>query len=288
MTGQGNGSAQHGGCVVLVEVRAVNHRWLEVRSRLPAELSDHTGAVEDTVRRTLVRGRIDVGVRVEGASGSGAKLDAERAARAFQELSSLRDRLAPGEPVPLAMLGAVPGLFNTNDSLGHVALRELLVKATELACAAAAEMRVREGTSLAADFASRAAQLEGLVLAIQARGPHVIEAVRKRLFERIERLLPDRTIGDPVRLEQEVALFADRSDVCEECTRLASHLSQLRDLVAGGEEGAAGRRLEFLLQEMARETNTLGQKSADLEIARAVIDLKVEIERMREQAQNVL
>jgi uncharacterized protein (TIGR00255 family) len=288
MTGQGNGSAQHDGCVVLVEVRAVNHRWLEVRSRLPAELADHTGAVEDTVRRTLSRGRIDVGVRVEGAGGHAAKLDTERATRAFQELTSLRDRLAPGEPVPLAILGAVPGLFIGSDQLAHTALRELLLEATEAACAAAAAMRVREGNALAADFAQRAAQLEGLVAAIQARGPQVIEAARKRLFERIERLLPDRTVGDAVRLEQEVALLADRSDVCEECTRLASHLAQLRDLVGGGQDGAAGRRLEFLLQEMARETNTLGQKSADVEIARAVIDLKVEIERMREQAQNIL
>lgn len=271
-----------------VEVRAVNHRWLEVRSRLPTELADHTGAVEDTVRRTLARGRIDVGVRVDGASAQGPKLDAERAARAFEELSNLRDRLAPNEPVPLAMLGSVPGLFSVGDGVGHGALRALLVKATETACAAAAEMRIREGLALAADFAQRAGQLEGLVAAIQARGPQVIEAARQRLIERIERLLPDRTIGDPVRLEQEVALFADRSDICEECTRLSSHLAQLKDLVAGGDGGTAGRRLEFLLQEMARETNTLGQKSADVEIARAVIDLKVEIERMREQAQNVL
>lgn len=288
MTGQGSGSAELANGALFIEVRAVNHRWLEVRSRLPAELVDHTAAVEDTVRRHLVRGRIDVGVRIEGAASMAPRLDVERARAAFHELTSLRDALAPAEAVPLSLLAAVPGLFSVRDAMGHAATRDSVVRATELACLAVQDMRLREGATLARDFLERATQLDALVVLIKERGPQVIEATRKRLVERVERLLSDGRSADPLRIEQEMALFADRSDVCEECTRLSSHLQQLRDLTVRGDHGPIGRRLEFLLQEMARESNTLGQKSADLEIARAVIDLKVEIERMREQAQNVL
>ncbi len=294
MTGQGTATLAVDGssASISVEVLAVNHRWLEVRVRVPPELADHALAVEDTVRKQLVRGRIDVGVRLEAPESALPRLDVERARAAFRELTALRDALAPAEAVPLSLLGAVPHLFSVRETMGHAAARENLIRATELACLAATEMRIREGASLAADFLERRAQLDQIVEAIKARGPQVIEATRARFVERVERLLTDGRSADPLRIEQEMALFADRSDVCEECTRLSSHLAQLGELIAGGDAGATGgsmgRRLEFLLQELARESNTLGQKSGDLAIARAVIDLKVEIERMREQAQNVL
>lgn len=292
MTGQGEGQAALGaGASVLVEVRSVNHRWLEIRSRLPAELADHTGAVEDTVRRMLHRGRIDVGVRIDGQLASMPHLDVARARAAFHELTALRDAIAPSEAVPLSLLGTVPGLFSARDGSGHSDVREHVVRAAESACAAVLEMRAREGAALAYDLWMRAAEMDLRLAVIKERGPHVVAAVQRRLTERIERLLGEGRSGDSGRIEQEVALFADRSDVAEECTRLASHIAQLRGMLEGApgkEAGPVGRRLEFLLQEMARESNTLGQKSADVEIARAVIDLKVEIERMREQAQNVL
>lgn len=288
MTGQGTSTAELGPVTVHVEVRAVNHRWLEIRARIPNELADHTAVVEDAVRRMLVRGRIDVSVRIDGATSVGPRLDVARARAAFEELTALRDALAPSEPLPLSLLGAVPGLFAQADVIGHEGAREITLRATELACAAVSEMRSREGQALALDFARRAQHLRRLVDAISARGPLVLEAARKRLEGRLDRLLESGRSPDPHRIEQEILLLADRSDVCEECTRLESHVGQLEELLGGPDTGPVGRRLEFLLQEMARESNTLGQKSADIEIARAVIDLKVEIERMREQAQNVL
>lgn len=287
MTGQGACTVELGAAMVHAEVRAVNHRWLEIRSRIAPELEGHAAVIEDTVRRMLVRGRIDVQIRIEGETSAPARLDVARAREALSALRELRDSLAPGEALPLSLLGSVPGLF-VPGALGHERARDAVLRATERACTAVAEMRAREGQALAQDFTSRAHRLLGLVDVVVRRGPVVLEAARKRLAERLERVALDGAL-DAQRIEQEIVVLADRSDVCEECTRLRSHVSQLEELVLGADPGTlVGRRLEFLLQEMARESNTLGQKSADVEIARAVIELKVEIERMREQAQNVL
>lgn len=287
MTGHGVGSAPLRTGRIEVDIRAVNHRYLEVRARLAPELAEHSPLVEDIARRLLVRGRIDITIRTEGETFDEPILDATRARAAFEQLVALRDALSPRDPVPLGLLASVPELFVARGRPDTGVVRAAITKATELACEGVASMRLREGETLTQDFESRLARLLELVIAIEQRSPVVVAAMRKRLEERIEKLVAPSFPIDDRRLELEVVIFADRSDVTEECTRLKSHAEQFR-LMLLDDDSVTGRRLDFLLQEMARESNTIGQKSADAELARTVVDLKTEIERLREQVQNIL
>lgn len=287
MTGQGVGEAPLGSGRIVVEVRTVNHRYLDVRMRVPGELAEHASAAEDVVRRTLGRGRVEVTMHAEGEVAAPPVLDMARARSAFEQLVALRDAVAPGEHVPLTLLSTVPELFTSGATGGREAMREAVVKATEGACRATSAMRAREGEALARDFELRLARLLESLVQVETRIPQNLDGVRARLRERIQRLLDPNVTLDPGRLEHEVALLADRSDVTEEITRLRSHVAQFRHALHHDGEHR-GKRIDFLCQEVARETNTLGQKNADAVIAALVIDMKVEIERMREQAQNVL
>ncbi len=291
MTGQGSAHVDvigGAGGRVSAEIRCVNHRYLDARVRATGALADHAHAAEDVLRRRLVRGRVELTLTLEGERAV-PRLDLDRAAAAFAQLTALRDRIAPAEPVPLALLFQVPDLFvSAGASASAEALREAVVQATEAASAEVEAMRAREGASLRADLERRLDEVLSLVGRVESRLPEVVLAVRARLRERVARLLDPATSLDVGRLEHEIALFADRSDVAEECTRLRAHVVEVRRVVSQPVVEGRGKRLDFLCQELAREANTLGQKSADAEIAARVIDLKQEIERMREQAQNVL
>lgn len=289
MTGHGVGEVSLGAGRLQIEVRSVNHRYLEVRVRLPTELLEHAGFVEEQARNFLGRGRIEVTGRLSGDALSAPVLDVARARAAYEQLVALRDALSPREPLPLSLLSAVPDLFIARGIPDVRMAREALTRATEQACRAVIEMRATEGGSLAADLRQRIMRLGEHVDRIEEYVPQVVELARKKLRDRIEKLVAtSSTIAlDEGRLEQEIALFADRTDVSEECTRLRSHSAQFRTLLTGTTDEAMGRRFDFLLQEMAREANTIGAKSASAEIGGLVVELKAEIDRMREQVQNV-
>lgn len=291
MTGHGVGEAALGPGRVQIEIRSVNHRYLEVRVRLPTELLEHGGFVEEHVRGALGRGRIEVTGRLFGDALSAPVLDVARARAAYEQLVALRDALSPREPLPLSLLASVPELFVARGLPDLRAAREALAGAIEQACRGVIEMRAREGAALAVDLDARIERMVEHVAQIEARVPETVEGARRKLADRIEKLLLQAGAGVPLeesRLEQEIAIFADRCDVTEECTRLRSHADQFRALTEAGAPEALGRRLDFLLQEMAREANTIGAKSSDAEIARLVVELKADVERMREQVQNVL
>jgi uncharacterized protein (TIGR00255 family) len=286
MTGFGLGEAPLGGGKLSVEVRGVNHRFLDVRVRVPRELGDLAAFVEHVAREKLTRGRYEVAVRVDGVALGTPVLDRERARAAFRALTELRDELAPGSDVPLSLLGAIPDLFVSSVDRELDRLRE----ATQVAFAASVKsldaMRAQEGIALREDLLKRLESVRRLARDVERRAPEVIDAHRKRLRERADRLRVAAEIdADSARLEQEIAMFAERSDICEELTRLESHCVQFAVLLDSGE--AVGRRLDFLLQEMAREANTVGAKSPDAQIAHAIVEVKADIERMREQVQNV-
>ncbi|HXX70020.1 MAG TPA: YicC/YloC family endoribonuclease [Polyangiaceae bacterium] len=286
MTGFGFGEAPLGTGKLGVEIRGVNHRFLDVRVRVPRDLGDLVGYVEQVAREWLTRGRYEVALRVDGIVLGAPTLDRERAKAAFRALCDLRDELAPGSDVPLSLLASVPDLFVSPVEREMDRVREATRAAFESAVQALDEMREREGSALRADLARRLEQARQLAVEILRRSPDVLEAHRRRLAERAGRLRATMEIDiDAVRLEQEIAMFADRCDVTEELTRLESHCAQLARLLKSAEP--IGRRLDFLLQEMARETNTIGAKTPDAQVAHAVVELKVEIERMREQVQNV-
>lgn len=288
MTGYGVARASSGQAQVIVEARAVNHRFLEVRARAASGLSDHTPILEEVGRARGQRGRLEISARLEGSVGGAIRLDAARATAALRDLAALVQQLGRSEQVPLSLLSSVPDLFVDDATRDSQGLAGTVRQAATLALDQLEAMRRTEGTALAEDLGRRLAKIEALASQVLTRGDEAIDAARARLKTRIERLLRGTGVAlDETRLEHEVALLADRSDVAEELTRLQSHIGQMTALLKLESE-PVGRRIEFLLQEMGREINTLGSKATDLEITSAVLELKAELERMREQAQNIL
>jgi len=286
MTGFGLGEVPLGSGKLAVEIRGVNHRFLDVRVRVPRELGDLAAFVEQIARERLTRGRYEVAVRVDGVALGAPVLDRERARAAFRAFGELRDELAPGTEVPLSLLGSIPDLFVSPVDREIERLREATRAAFEAAVKALDTMRAHEGKALGEDLMKRLSSVRRLAREVERRAPDVVEAHRKRLRERADRLRASTEIDvEPGRLELEIAIFAERSDICEELTRLESHCAQFSALLAS--EDAVGRRLDFLLQEMAREANTVGAKSPDAQISHAVVEVKADVERMREQVQNV-
>ncbi len=286
----GFGAAEHplglAGGKIGVEVRAVNHRFLDVRVRVPRDLADLAMYVEQLARAQLTRGRLEISVRVDGNALPPASFDRARAKAAYLELCALRDEIAPKSDVPFSMLNAFPELFVSAGENEISALRGAIEHAFTRAVAALDTMRGREGEVLATDLRDRLMRVRELAKSVAIRAPELVDTYRKKLRERVSRLKSavDATL-DEGRIEAEIVLFADRVDVTEELTRLESHCVQFASLLDSRE--ACGRRLDFLLQEMAREANTTGAKSPDAQVAHAIVEMKAELERMREQAQNV-
>ncbi|HVO18853.1 MAG TPA: YicC/YloC family endoribonuclease [Anaeromyxobacter sp.] len=286
MTGFGAGRGVVNGEEIDVEVRSVNHKYCEVKVRMPRELAALEHEVVRSVKERLARGGVDVAVR-RIASGSlvSPRVDvglAESYARAFAEVQA---RLGLPGPVTLAEVIAAEGVVRLDERVLDLEnVGEALRRAVSAALGQLVAMRAREGEALARDLFSRLDELEGLVERIGALAPQAVETYRTRLAERIAELTRGVAL-DPARLAQEVAIFADRTDVAEEITRLRSHSAQVRALLDVSEP--AGRKLDFLVQEMHREANTIGSKSQHAGIAGLVVALKAEVERMREQVQNV-
>jgi len=292
MTGYGSGEhgvladrvpAASGAGKVWVELRALNHRFLEVRVRAAREAADLATYAETAVRERFARGRIEITVRCDGVASSRPLLDRARARDVYDQLRALRDEIAPNEPVPMSLLAMVPDLFVVSE-VPSDAIKHAFDAAFSAAARDLDAMREKEGAALAREMRDHLARAVACADAIEKRAPEALAAAQKRLRERIERLASS-TDFDPLRLEQEIALLADRSDVAEEIARLRSHSEQLASLF--DKTAPIGRKIDFLLQEITREVNTVGSKSADVEIARNVVELKAHVERMREQAQNV-
>ncbi len=287
MTGFGAGRGEAAGEALTVELRSVNGKFCEVKPRLPRELSSLETELVKTVKARLHRGVVDVFVRRETASVRGLlpQVDLALAAAYAKALRELKSELGlEGEPSirDLAQLQGVISLGET--AADPAAMGTALQAALLLALQALEEMRKREGEALARDLLARLDTIEKGARSIAALAPRQVEAARERLNARIVELTRGIEL-DPARLAQEVALIADRTDVAEELTRLASHLEQARGLVSS--DLPAGRKLEFLVQEVNREINTIGSKSQHAAIAAQVVDLKAELERVREQIQNV-
>ncbi|MFL5248901.1 MAG: YicC/YloC family endoribonuclease [Myxococcales bacterium] len=287
MTGFGAGRGEQGGEAVAVEVRAVNGKFCEVRARLPRELSALEPALGKVVKARITRGAVDVTVRHESASltGSVPAINLPLATAYAKALREMQVALGLGGELKLGDLVALQGVVGLTDRPPDAAAAEKAVmSALDEALSALEQMRDREGESLARDLLGRLAAIETSLEAIRDLSPRSVEAYRDRLTARIAELSRGTT-ADPIRLAQEVAFFADRVDISEELTRLASHLSQMRALIEAG--GPAGRKLEFLVQELNREVNTIGSKSQNATISARVVELKAELERIREQIANV-
>jgi uncharacterized protein (TIGR00255 family) len=286
MTGFGVGDAPLGDGRVVVELRALNHRFLDVRVRLPEELLDQNFFVEQQARESLARGRFDIGVRLEGAALPPPRFSVERARALYRGLAQLRDELAPGTELPVTALTGMPDLVTNPTSADSEGARTALKAAFDAALVRLDEMRRHEGEALLRELSARLASARKLRATISLRGPEMLDGYRTRLRERLDRLLSESGVQvDAGRLEAEIVILADRSDVTEELVRLDSHFDQFTRLLNA--DGPVGRRLDFLLQEIGRESNTIGAKSQDAPIAHLVVEMKAELERIREQVQNV-
>lgn len=286
MTGYGVGEAPLGEGRLTLEIRALNHRYVDVRVRLPVELSDYAFFTEQKARELLSRGRFDIGVRVDDAALPAPNLSIARARSIYLALQMLRDELAPGTDLPVSAVTAIPELIQAPSTMQSEQIQNALALALKAAVVHLNLMREQEGAALGRELGRRLELARGLRERIREQAERLVPLHRVRLEERLERLLKDSNVAiDQGRLELELALLADRSDVTEELVRLDSHFDQLERLLSSDE--LIGRRLDFLLQEVGREVNTVGAKSQDAELSHVVVEMKAEIERMREQVQNV-
>src|SRR5688572_22588769 len=253
MTGYGSAEAPLGGGTLMLELRTLNHRFVDVRVRLPTELADQASFLEQLVREKLDRGRIDVMVRLGGAALPPARFSTERARTLHAALSALRDEVSPGSEVPLSTLASFADLLLEPAVTEVEAVQRALSQALHLAHERLLTMRQTEGTALSRDLATRLDRTRALITSIRERASGLAETQRVRLRDRLERLLAGSAPLDPNRLENEVALMADRTDISEELSRLESHFAQVRGLLDA--TGPVGRKFDFLLQEIARELN---------------------------------
>ena len=286
MTGFGRGVADVARARATVDVRAVNHRFLDLKLRGAPIAPATEEAIGTRVRGVIERGAVTVAVHLVREGAAGIRIDHAAARAAFDALSDLANALGVAGP-DLELVLAQPGVaVATNDDRPDEAV---VLTAVDAALVQLEQMRIAEGAALAKELGSRLDELARIHQLIAQRAASVPDQLQRRLNDRLRRLVRDEagndTGIDPTRLAQEVALLAERADVTEELVRLASHLEQARALVGG--KAAAGRRLDFLVQEIGRELNTIGSKSSVTEISTAIVEAKAVLEKVREQVQNV-
>ncbi len=288
MTGFGRASQRDRRFDVDVEVRSVNHRFLVLKQNLPEAFSRHEGELERVVRDRLGRGSVTVSVSVKATSDEGPALPDLKVLKATaKRLRAVQKALGLKGELALEDLLALPSLWsNGRAELPAEELFPRLKKLVEKALDALEATRAREGASIVKDFQARLEAVDGCAAKVAARTPAVVEAYQKKLDARVQALLAQKGLEvAKADLAKEVAVYADRCDISEECQRLAAHTAEFRKIIAG--KGPVGRRLDFLTQEMGREANTIASKGNDAVISAAAVEIKAELEKIKEQVENV-
>ena len=287
MTGYGRVETVQEGRNIVAEAKSVNHRFLEIVLRTPAVLFPLEMEFKKKISERFKRGRVEVSIKLEGEGVDASKvsLNLDIARNYFEVLNRLKDEFNLESPISLKTLTGFRDIFTppaetqlSADFLNQV--EKTFLDSLEML----SNMRRDEGLAMFQDMDMRLKAISGIVEAIKLRAPQVVAEYQKRLSERVKELTDGIAI-DEGRLVQEVAIMAERSDITEEIVRMHSHISQFEELLLS--EGTEGRKIDFLLQEMNREINTIGSKSNDIEIARQVIEVKSELGKLREQAQNI-
>ena len=289
MTGFGRGTATVGARRLIVEIRSLNGRGSDVKVR--GRDGDIPAAVETeivrAIRAQVVRGSVSVAIREEGSDAPEALIDLAVVRQAHEVLETLRRELGLAQPVDLSTVAA----FLAGPAARHVRRDEMTWQgvrpAVEQAVQEMQAMRVREGAALAADLCQRLDRLRGLAVEIGHAAAGLPTRAARRLEERLAAIAASSAALDPGRLAQEVALLAEKLDVSEELVRLRTHLDHLGELFSGATSEAAGRKIDFLVQEVGREINTIGSKVQDAPITALIVASKAELEKLREQAQNI-
>ena len=287
MTGFGHGEGSCHGYTFGCDVKSVNHRYCDVRVRLPRELARCEPAVVKRVRQRIGRGRIEVTIRCHGTAGATHDVEANPllAVRYREALIDVADALGlPPPELSVAAFAAFEGVVELQASVPDEQADEGLFEALDSALDAHARMRAEEGVALAEDIDGHLGTILDRVDELTAQADEQLPRLRERLHERLTALLADTPV-DPERVLTEAAIVAERADVAEEIARLRQHVTAFRDSLAAG--GRVGRKLDFLAQELLREANTVASKSWDAPVSLLAVEMKSEIERVREQVQNV-
>lgn len=291
MTGYGKGVYQDEVRAITVEIKAVNHRYCDIYVKMPRRYSFAEERIKSAIKQKLARGKIEVGVSVDnfGQSDSDIRLDRDLAGKYYAALKELEETYDFGaeSEISLGLLARMPdvikGVAAEDD---EEELLACFLKATEEAIVNITEMRQVEGAKLAEDIAMRADIISDIRNKIEVRAPEIEKEYAAKFKTRIEELLDGAAEVPEERIALEAAIFADKANITEELVRLDSHLHQLRDFLEG-KEASIGKKIDFLIQEMNREANTIGSKSNDKEITSMMLQLKAEIEKIREQVQNI-
>ena len=287
MTGYGRGEAVLHGRPITVEVRSVNNRYLDCTVKLPRIYVFAEDAIKAAVQSHISRGKVDVFITIGPSESGDVSISVNRpvADGYYAALCALRDAYGLKDDISVSLMSRFQDVFlveKTQEDLEAVSAD--ICSVLELALRDFDAMRLREGEKLGQDVLSRAAAIEGLVSKVEVRSPGIVADYRARLTAKMAEVLQSTQL-DESRILTEAAIYADKVAVDEETVRLRSHLSQLRHLLQ--QEGAIGRKLDFLIQEFNREANTIGTKCNDIETAGYVVDIKAEIEKIREQIQNM-
>ena len=290
MTGFGRARREVDGLGLEIEVRSVNHRHLDLRVRLPRILADQESVIKKGIQSGLSRGKVDVVASLTMAEATPTlEIDQGIVAQYVEASNLLRERHSLGEPLDVASLLGLPGVTRVVEAeVEPEGLVGPLGEAIDEALEAMIAMRAAEGESLTRELEGRLSRVEELAQAFESRAEEVLVVAKQRLMKRAEQIKRDVGLLDEARLHQEIVIAADRLDITEELVRLQSHVAQFRETLASAGRGQpVGRRLDFLLQELGREANTVGSKANDAPLAQDVVELKTELERIREQVQNI-
>ena len=287
MTGYGRGEAVLHDRTITVEVRAVNNRYLDCAVKIPRLYVFAEEAIKAQVQSQVGRGKVDVFVTIDSTAADKVSVTLNRpvADGYYAALTQMRETYDLAEPVSLSLLSRFPDVFLVEKEQGDAdVIAGDILQVLSQALTDFNAMRAREGAKLADDVRVKAGTIASLVTQVEQRSPETVAAYREKLRQRMEEVLENTQI-DESRILTEAALFADKVAVDEETVRLRSHLAQLEEMLQA--EGPIGRKLDFLIQEFNREANTIGSKCSDVALSRVVVDLKGEIEKIREQVQNI-
>ncbi|MAI77469.1 MAG: YicC family protein [Deltaproteobacteria bacterium] len=291
MTGFGRSAFNVGDRSFEIEARSVNHRHLDFRLRLPGVLQELEIAARGFCQELLVRGKVDINVSAVGqlAASSTLQIDSEMAAQYVEAARKLGKEHGIPSDMDVSRLLVLPGVARQVDATVSVEdAKDPLFSGLEAALFALFAMQEVEGQKLSEDFSASLTHLEELVDWLEGRSVEVFNSGREKLTQRMEQIQSETGLLDSARLHQEIVILGDRLDITEELVRLRSHIAQFRSVIDSSDSGeAVGRRLDFLIQEMGREVNTVGSKANDAPIAHQVVELKGRLEKIREQVQNI-
>lgn len=288
MTGYGRKESGDGAVHFTVELRSLNNRFLDIQVKAPRALASLESRVKKAVQDRFSRGRFDIFISRNGDQERAAVLtvNEELAAQYIQALRGIKIRHNLAGDVELSTIAALPDVIALRESREDPEdLWQVLAKCLSDALDDLGRMRTEEGAALVGDIRERLGSIERTTAAIRLKAPAVVEQARKRMTDALARLLNEQP--DPVRVAQEIAMLAERTDVTEELTRLGSHITQFRGMLDDSSPEGIGRKLDFLIQEMGREINTIASKAMDAAISMDAVFVKSELEKIREQVQNI-